>query len=205
MTRESEQFKYRRCSIGRYIRSNKHFLLVNPWVRGERVILGDLDENLNLKSLRTVKYLKRSAIGILDLKADVLVSVKDGETTVKLLRLVTPEDTDIQRWKTTKNLEALPVLPHLHITDEENYWAGKVDGNIRSKILMCLIALLLTIYSTWLFKLKLWAYGSLFAFFDVLIIWFLVQSPWIISKPPEDAKIHQLLSYKATLLSKRIS
>ena len=57
-----------------------------------------------------------------------------------LLRVLTAEDLDENRWKTTEDLNDLPVSPHPDLTQEERLWAGERSGNVGGGVLLGAVA-----------------------------------------------------------------
>lgn len=151
----------------------------------------------SIKDIRNPKYIKSETYNPI-FKYNVEISEKEvgteGNSTIyeyRLIRVLSPEDTDVVRWMSTESLDALPVSPEEGFTPEERAWAGEREGNLGGGIVLGIITI-------WALGLSL-AIGYLFALIAAVTGWFLLKYPWRIPKKPLPSKLDELKAYKENM------
>jgi HJR/Mrr/RecB family endonuclease len=120
-----------------------------------------------------------------------------------LLRILHESETDIEKWNPKKKIKDLKVLPYESLTNEENHWAGEVQGNE------------VGFFGNWIFFIGLFVFllnkgvfhpsGILegtWIIYLITIVWgyFNFKSKLIRSKKPLESKVNELMSFKRKLI-----
>lgn len=130
-----------RINIYKYIKSGR-LVAVRNCPRGQGLMAIDMSKNLRrIKKIRNVKYIKSEAVNrtdyILEARENVQ-EVGDGNFifSYDIIRILSHNDLDENKWKHTKKLHELPVAPYYTITKEELIWAGERKGNVAAGIFL---------------------------------------------------------------------
>ncbi len=192
----------KRIPIHKYIKSGKLAgFLSNPRFKGYTVI--DITPDLKkIEKIRFVSYLKRDSITSTDYILEAIENIQkeagDGyNVSYQLLRILTSNDLDEEKWKNTKSLTELPIGAHSHISKEERLWAGEREGNIGAGLM-----LVLWVLATWW-----WLYDALesdgavvfTALVAIVSSYFLIVFKWRVPKKARAEKLAKLNEYKKQL------
>lgn len=198
----------KRFPVYQYIKSKKLAAIALDR-RSEKYTVLELSPNLS--ALSNVKHLQRVNHHLTKSTKYTLEAIEfyykqDREfyyTRYKYLRILTDEDTNLNRWMNTESLDALPVSPNPDITTEERVWAGEREGNLVEggiRVFSILATVLLFTY---------FAYqdinGSfLLIFFIALILW-TKEFDWERPKKAQEVKLNELAVFKQKLRDKNAS
>ena len=196
-----------RKKVFQYDKSGK--LLIFP-IRepGGGAFIMDLNPNFGFINLRTVKRMPN--ITATNYEADILVksNKENGEiyAECELLRILNLEEINLKNWEPNKKINEIKVLPYKHITEEENYWAGKVKGNEVGYFLNWIAYLGL---ASWFYKSGAYEFSNFFNggwfLYLVSISWgfFNIKDKLIKTKKPLNSKIEELNKYKDRLINNK--
>lgn len=156
----------------------------------------------SITNIRNPKFVKSDTFHPTKYEVEIKeeqVSKEENITTFKfrLVRVLAPEDTDLQRWMSTDRLDALPVSPEEGFTPEERAWAGEREGNLGGGIVLGIInigAVSLSING--------YLNDSGYLFFVIVAAvtgWFFFRYPWKFPKKPLPAKLAELKAHKENL------
>ncbi len=125
---------------------------------------------------------------------------RDGATNFfehRLVRVLSPEDQDLERWRNAESLDGLPVSAEPEMTIEERAWAGEKKGNLTWGILAVLVALGSAAAALGGYFLNVGHWG--FAVITAVSLYFVVRYPWKIPRRPSPEKLAELQAYKEKL------
>lgn len=187
-----------RLRVHRYMKSKK-LTCFDHTMPAWGIIAVDLSSDMrSVSSVRQLKYVKRDSLENTEFEVEFKRRV-DGDTfQYRYLRVLSPQDTDPERWKNTKSLSDLPVSVYEPVTEEEKLWAGMVIGNTGE--MFCLYgATLVSFYflCNALFS-GVWISFSLFIF--PILLRFCFAMKWIKPQKPDVKKLEELSRYKKALI-----
>lgn len=195
-----------RLPIYRYIKSGKLFAVQNKGGY-THIALIDLSADMSrITKVRAVKFVKKESVAatkyVLEAKEWKIQSDdKSWNLNYRRLRILTQEDVDIERWKSTEDLSNLPVLAEDYITEEEYIWSGKRNGNISGSIALTLVALGLSALTY-----KSFSDGNLSWFLLIvtaILSLCLIVFGWRRSVPPDAERLNKLKARKKFLQQER--
>ena len=151
--------------------------------------------------VRNPKYVKQAAFNATQYQVEISQTDvgREGKSityTCRLIRVLSPEDTDLERWISTDSLDDLPVSPEEELTAEERAWAGERPGNLRFGLALASVTvgcLAVTIGAVERNAQYVFSFLALVAFI------FLIKHRWKLSKRPTPQKIEELRSYKESM------
>lgn len=192
----------RRETVLRYRKSGKLALVFTHPGHDSYVVLNLSSDMQTITGTRTVKFINRNII--LGTKYEVEFAEKkegyDGKQTVfsyRLVRVLTSEDTDQERWTSTASLEDLPVSPEMEFTREERIWAGEREGNLGGGIALAVV----TVGGAG-FAIMGYMNGSGYIFPGLVggtAGYFLITYKWRLPKKPRPEKLEELSAFKTRL------
>ena len=161
----------------------------------------------SIKRVRNPHFFRSDALSPTDYQVEIEErqvgeAGASAEFDYRLVRVLAPEDTDLQRWMSTESLDALPVSPAEAITPEEKAWAGERKGNEGGGIALGLTAL----GAVWL-SIDGYVNGSgylLSALVAAVAAYFFAKYPWKASQQPLPDKLDQLQAHKRQLRQQAI-
>ena len=195
--------RIRRVHVQQYKQSGR---LVAAYRRQpyEGTFVIELSPNMkSISEVRNPKYVRMDSLSSTRYIAEIAeeeVQSEGGGTTLQfhLLRILSPEDLDLDRWTSTASLADLPVSPEEnYMPPEELAWAGKRDGNETGGIVLSAVTLAAIWYATQ-------SGGENPGFFVSVVCaavsgWCLIRYPWRRSRPPLASKIEELEAHKLVL------
>lgn len=195
----------RRVPVFQYNKSGKLAAIFTPGGHHEGYSVVELSPSMQeITSVRLPRYIKRDAISATKYQVEMIEEMEDGEdnTTTfsyRLLRILSPEDLDKDRWMSTVSLDELPVLPYPTFTKEEKLWAGEREGNLGGGVGLAA----LTLGAAW-FAVQ----GYIDDSRDILIFssavavaagYFLAAYPWKMPRSARPKKLKELTLHKERL------
>jgi restriction system protein len=188
----------KRIPIYKYNRSGKLSGILRKPGRKGCTILDMTPELRAIKEVRFVNYIKRDTLTPTDYTIEITVNpVSDFSSSYRLIRVLTDEDLDENRWKNTELLTDLPIGSHPYISKEEMLWAGKREGNIGWGIALALIAFF---SSFWLFSSIMSKSNYILpAIATSLLSYNLIIYKWRQAKEASPDKLNAIKSYKKNL------
>lgn len=196
----------KRISIYKYVKSGRLAGITTiPGYKGYTVL--DMSPNLtDIVKVRSVGYLKRDSIQDTGYILEAIESTrKNGNglsMSYQFVRILTKDDLDLSRWNPSESLHDLPISPHPHISEEEEWWAGKRPGNIEAGVVL----ILWTFFVWWLLYLSVpakSAFGIIWGGFVFLAALYstysLIKFEWRPDKDADPNKLKELMQYKEKL------
>lgn len=192
----------KRIPIYRYAKSGKLAgISSNSRFKGYTIL--DMSPDLReIIKLRSITYLKRDSITPTGYTLEAIENIKkttgdEYSFTYQFLRVLTNQDLDEERWKTTESLFELPVGAHEHISKEERLWAGEREGNIGAGIALSLW----TIATWWMLYYAIKSDDAIIftALVALVSTYFLVVFKWRAPRKPSPEKLNELTGHKAQL------
>lgn len=158
-----------------------------------------------ITNTRNPKYIKRDALSPTQYWVEMVEKNegKEGDHTLfsyRLLRVLSPEDLNEDRWMSTVSLDELPVSPEPSLTREEELWAGKREGNLVGGIILAAIT-----FGTIIFAVQGYLEHSGYVFPGLIAAvagFVLLKYPWKVPKSPRPAKLQELIVHKEALRQK---
>lgn len=195
----AEPANIRRVAVQRYTKSGK---LVAIFHHGGYVGYTVLELSPAIDSIRKIRnphFFRSEALSPTKFQVDIeetLIDTAGGSASFsyRLVRVLTPEDTDLARWMSTESLDALPVSPGEALTPEERAWAGERKGNVGGGIVLGAVMV-----GAALLSMRGYSNGSSYVFSALIAIvtaFFLIKYPWKPSQKPLPAKLDELKTYK---------
>lgn len=197
----------RRTHVFQYDKSGK---LAAIFSRNGGYSVVELSPNMNeIMSVRLPRYIKGDVSSATKYQVEMIETVEDGaDDTIsysyRLLRILSPEDLDEDRWMNTVSLNELPVLSEPIFTKEEKLWAGKREGNLGQGIGSVVIA----IFAAWVAVEIYFDLASYKADSQYVFIWSAIAAtavivsviyPWKMPRSANREKLQHLTLHKERL------
>ena len=155
----------------------------------------------SIVQVRNPKYVKQDAFNATKYQVEFSQTEigREGKSlnfTYRLIRVLSPEDTNLERWISTESLDDLPVSPEEELTAEERAWAGERPGNLGYGLALTSVvvgSLAVTIGAVERNAQYVFSFVALVAFI------FLIKHRWKLPKRPTLQKIEDLRSYKESM------
>lgn len=197
-----------RIPVYRYIKSGKLIgIFFDGHVRG-RIVIELAQDMRAITGVRNPRYLRRDATSPTKYVIEVRRLAEGQEKdriffSYRLIRVLTLEDLDIDKWLTTSSLDELAVSPEPDLTKEELTWAGKRDGNVEGGVALVIVVATSA-------ALAVWGYfaGGNYEVASVLALIggiFLARFKWKPPVPPNAARLTELEQHKKKLRQLRNS
>lgn len=123
----------------------------------------------------------------------------------RLIRVLSSEDVNLDRWKGANLLNELPVSPEPELTPEERFWTGERAGNIGGGVALVLVTVAAILIAI---NVAINARSGESVFFGLLAAitgWFLSRYQWRCPVDPAPDKIAALTEYKKSLRERSLS
>lgn len=189
-----------RAPVYKYIKSGKISAIHDiAGAKGRSVI--DLYPDLRgIEKVRSVNYIKRDTLTHTKYTLEAVEIISKGTglefmCSYKFLRILTPDDLNLDRWRNAKSLYELPVGSHDHISHEERIWAGEVEGNTTDGVFL----LIATLISWLILTTAKGDFSVLLALVTVSLTYFLIKFKWIRKQEASPSKLEELRSHKTKL------
>ena len=155
----------------------------------------------SIVQVRKPKYVKQDAFDATKYQVEFSETEvgREGKSitfTYRLIRALSPEDTNLERWISTESLDDLPVSPEEELTAEERTWAGERPGNLGWGLALTSITLGSIAFAIWGDKGNTQYF---FSFVALVAVIFLIKYRWKLPKRPTPQKIEELRSYKESM------
>jgi len=198
----------KRARILKYKKSgNLICVLSGPWSKNlEKIIIAEISSDLqNIVHFRSQKYLNFSLIENTHYFLEVLVITEKSKwneipTDMRVIRTVSSDDIDKDKWSETELLEDLPVGPYEKIMPEERIWAGEREGNLGSGIVL-LGLLVLSIFATYKFFIADSILSIICAVMSLYLTYSLITSSLVLPRSCSKEKLEKLKNYKRFIIN----
>ena len=191
----------RRTRVYRYEKSGK-LAAIYADRRFEGYTVLELSPDMrSIVQVRKPKYVKQDAFDATKYQVEFSETEvgREGKSitfTYRLIRALSPEDTNLERWISTESLDDLPVSPEEELTAEERTWAGERPGNLEWGLALTSITLGSIAFAIWGDKGNTQYF---FSFVALVAVIFLIKYRWKLPKRPTPQKIEELRSYKESM------
>ncbi len=191
-----------RVPIYDYIKSGKVVAILRD-LTGYTVF--ELTRDLTaIDNIRQPKFVKQDMIATSSQFAEIskkgLPEVDESGNQLfafRLVRVLSPEDTDEGRWLETESLDDLPVSPLDPLTKEERIWAGERPGTIGFGIFLVAVlafSLIWLVYGDFPDIIRIAVAGIV-----TMIVIAIARHEWRFSRRPEECKVERLLAHKKVI------
>ena len=148
--------------------------------------------------VRNPKYVKQDAFNATKYQIEFSTTEtgREGKSitfTYRIIRALSPEDTNLERWISTESLDDLPVSPEEELTAEERAWAGERPGNLGFGLALTSVTVGSIAFAIGAVKDNTQYF---FSFVALVAVIFLIKHRWKLPKRPTAQKIKELRSYK---------
>ena len=155
----------------------------------------------SIVQVRQPKYIKQNTFNPTKYQVEFLkteIGQKDEliASTYQLIRVLSPEDTNLERWISTESLDDLPVSPEEELTTEERAWAGERPGNLGYGLALTLVTVGLIAFAI---KVVEGNTQYFFSFVALVAVIFLIKHRWKLPKRPAPQKLEELRAYKKSM------
>jgi restriction system protein len=192
----------KRIPIHAYRKSGKQVCIVEHRNSSSLHVLELSSDLREIKKIRTTKYIKNEMVYKANYYLELLLtktwqSKKEFTVSYTIFRVLTNEDIDEEKWKSTNSLFDLPVSSHPEITGEELIWAGLRKGNTEGGVLLSIF----TVFTAVMLGKAVFFDGS-------IILWSILFLPsaynlfefdWRPSEKPKAELIAELKTHKEEL------
>jgi len=187
----------KRVQVQRYEKSGK-LAAIYGLGRYEGYVVIELTPDMaGIVDIRNPKYIKSDAFSATRYEAEIVQTIANGQIRCRLVRVLAPEDTKIERWTSTRSLADLPVSPEEHIFTEERAWAGAREGEFGGRLFFAGVAAFAAYFSVTGFVQA--DGGPVSAIVALVAAVISARLPWKLPKKPEPVKLAELSAYKAAL------
>jgi restriction system protein len=199
----------KRTQILKYKKSgNLICVLSGPWSKHiEKIIILEISSDLqNVVKPRTQKYLNYNLIEYTSYFLEVLAITEKSKWSenlkdIRVIRTISYDDIDKEKWRETELLEDLPVGPYHEIMPEERIWAGEREGNLGAGIALLGFVIFLFFITYRLFVAENTIFSIIFAVGSLFSSYWLITFSWELPRSCSKEKLDQLKEYKSFLIN----
>jgi restriction system protein len=182
-------------------------VLSGPWSKHlEKIIILEISSDLqNIVNLRSQKYLNLNLIENTRYFLEVLVITEKSKrneipTDMRVIRTISSDDIDKDKWSETELLEDLPVGPYEEIMPEERIWAGEREGNLGIGIGFLGLVIFL-IFITYQLYVADTVFYIIFAVGSLIPSYWLITYSWVLPRSCSKEKLEKLKKYKRFIIN----
>ena len=145
----------------------------------------------SIVQVRNPKYVKQDGFNATKYqiefsKTEVGREGKSITFTYRIIRALSPEDTNLERWISTESLDDLPVSTEEELTTEERAWAGERPGNLGFGLVLTSVTVGSIVFAIGAVKGNTQYF---FSFVALVAAIFLIKHRWKLPKRPSAQKL----------------